>query len=145
MPPKKTAAKAATGRTSISKTSAGSKAKAKPSPARRAPKKNGKSKEVIEIDSDNTPPAAAEEAEDSDEEEEEKEATIPPALLTRIMHEFYEEDGTRITRDANDAIAAYMDIFVKEAIARAAVERGGRGFLEVEDLERMAPQLLLDV
>ena len=47
-----------------------------------------------------------------------------------------------------------METFTREAIARAAFERqagekGTRGvvgddFLEVEDLEKLAPQLLLD-
>lgn len=67
-----------------------------------------------------------------DEEEEEPERGIPPDLLTRILHEFFEKDGTRITKDANNAMAKYMDIFVKEAIARAAAERTG-GFLEVSN------------
>ena len=46
----------------------------------------------------------------------------------------------------------YMEIFVREAIARARFERGDTatgggitdGFLQVEDLERLAPQLILD-
>lgn len=76
-----------------------------------------------------------EEAEDvtqqeDDDEDDDPEKTIPPELLTRILHEFFEKDGTKITRDANSAVAKYMDIFVKEAIARAAAERNG-GFLEV--------------
>lgn len=105
---------------------------------------------------------------EDDEDDEEPEKTIPPELLTRILHEFFEKDGTRITKDANNAVAKYMDIFVKEAIARAAAERDG-GFLEVgfwdrpmhtreqngvanlarhpqvEDLEKIAPQLLFDL
>lgn len=67
---------------------------------------------------------------DDDEDEEEPEKSIPPDLLTRILHEFFEKDGTRITKDANNAMTKYMDVFVKEAIARAAAERTG-GFLEV--------------
>lgn len=70
------------------------------------------------------------EDDDEEEEEEEPEKSIPPDLLTRILHEFFEKDGTRITKDANNAMAKYMDVFVKEAIARAAAERTG-GFLEV--------------
>jgi hypothetical protein len=65
-----------------------------------------------------------------DDDEEEGREKIPPELLTRILHAFFEREGTRITRDANAAVARYMDIFVREAIARAAVERSG-GFLEV--------------
>ncbi|KAI1354130.1 CENP-S associating centromere protein X-domain-containing protein [Xylaria sp. FL0043] len=79
-----------------------------------------------------------------DEEDEETKKTIPPELLTRILHEFFEKDGTRISKDANKAVAKYMDIFVREAIARTAVEKGN-GFLEVEDLEKVAPQLLMDL
>ncbi|KAI1187722.1 CENP-S associating centromere protein X-domain-containing protein [Nemania serpens] len=81
---------------------------------------------------------------EEEEEDIESNKTIPPELLTRILHEFFEKDGTRISKDANKAVAKYMDIFVREAIARTAVERES-GFLEVEDLEKVAPQLLMDV
>lgn len=67
---------------------------------------------------------------DDDDDDEDPQRTIPPDLLTRILHEFFEKDGTRITKDANNAMAKYMDVFVKEAIARSAAERD-RGFLEV--------------
>lgn len=77
-------------------------------------------------------------------EDDEPKATIPADLLTRLLHEFFEKDGTRISKGANEAVAKYMDIFVREAIARAAVEKEG-GFLEVDDLEKIAPQLLLDL
>lgn len=79
-----------------------------------------------------------------DEEVPAPEKTIPKDLLTRILHEFFSKDATRISRDANAAVGKYMDIFVREAIARAAVEKSA-GFLEVEDLEKVAPQLLLDL
>ncbi|KAK2597976.1 hypothetical protein QQS21_005892 [Conoideocrella luteorostrata] len=72
------------------------------------------------------------------------EKSIPKELLTRVLHEFFTKDATRISRDANAAVGKYMDIFVREAIARAAVEKNA-GFLEVEDLEKVAPQLLLDL
>jgi centromere protein X len=64
------------------------------------------------------------------DEEEEPENSIPADLLTRILHEFFEKAGTRITSDANKAVGKYMDTFVREAIARAADEREG-AFLEV--------------
>jgi centromere protein X len=125
------------------------------SPERR---QHGSSEELVEVDQEM----------DDDEDDEQPEKTIPPELLTRILHEFFEKDGTRMTKDANNALAKYMDIFVKEAIARAAAERDG-GFLEVslgvelctcssktreltwaptsqvEDLEKIAPQLLFDL
>ncbi|KUL90291.1 hypothetical protein ZTR_02038 [Talaromyces verruculosus] len=81
---------------------------------------------------------------------------IPPKLLTTILHHHFQNKKTKITKDANEVVAKYMDIFVREALARAAFERadaaskdgGGRyagdGFLEVEDLEKLAPQMLLD-
>lgn len=82
--------------------------------------------------------------EEDEEDEVEERKTIPPELLTHVLHGFFEKDGTRVSKDANAAVAKYMDIFVREAIARAVVEKE-KGFLEVEDLEKIAPQLLLDL
>ena len=67
---------------------------------------------------------------DDGDEEEEPEKSIPPKLLTRLLHEFFQQDSTRVSKDANAAIGKYVDTFVREAIARAAREREG-GFLEV--------------
>ena len=69
----------------------------------------------------------------------------------------------RIGKEAMCVVEMYMDTFVREALARAVFEKGGsdgnngeggdegvdgngtaNGFLDVEDLERIAPQLLLD-
>ncbi|RJE20408.1 hypothetical protein PHISCL_07258 [Aspergillus sclerotialis] len=79
---------------------------------------------------------------------------IPPKLLTRLLHQHFQNEKTKITKDANEVVAKYVDTFVREALARAAFERkesngetgmsGIDGFLEVEDLEKMAPQLVLD-
>lgn len=72
---------------------------------------------------------------------------IPPELVTRILHEFFEQraetsagtgrGGTggratpaRMTREANTVVAKYIDVFVKETIARVEVEATG-SFLEV--------------
>ena len=68
--------------------------------------------------------------------------TIPPALLTRLLHHHFKDSGTRIGKEANGVVGKYMETFVREAIARAAFERseaaakgGGSGmagdFLEV--------------
>ena len=64
---------------------------------------------------------------------------IPAELLTTLLHEFFTDDRTRISKAANEAVEKYMETFVKEAIVRAAYERrqvagsgGGVGeFLEV--------------
>ncbi|KAI9782146.1 MAG: hypothetical protein M1816_001980 [Peltula sp. TS41687] len=74
---------------------------------------------------------------------------IPPDMLTRLLHEFFKDENTKISSDANTLVAKYMDTFVKEAIARAVIEKNENSdssdkFLEVEDLEKLAPQLLLD-
>lgn len=64
--------------------------------------------------------------------------TIPPKLLTRILHHHFKDSNVRIGKDANELVGKYMDTFVREAIARATFERseahdGGLGgeFLEV--------------
>lgn len=55
-----------------------------------------------------------------------------------------------MSKDAGSAVGRYMETFVREAVARAEntvrEREGGRGdgFLEVEDLEKLAPQLLMD-
>ncbi|CEO59490.1 hypothetical protein PMG11_04165 [Penicillium brasilianum] len=83
------------------------------------------------------------------------EPRIPAKLLTRLLHHHFQNEKTKVAKDANTVVAKYVDVFVREAIARAAYERaemegagGGRragdGFLEVEDLEKMAPQLTMD-
>ncbi|KAI4278663.1 MAG: hypothetical protein L6R38_005192 [Xanthoria sp. 2 TBL-2021] len=80
---------------------------------------------------------------------------IPPKLITRILYHHLEKDEgdtMKIGREANTLVGKYLDTFVREAIARAAFERNqadeatgtGDGFLEVEDLEKLVPQLLLD-
>ncbi|KAL6237741.1 CENP-S associating centromere protein X-domain-containing protein [Aspergillus navahoensis] len=81
---------------------------------------------------------------------------IPPKLLTKLVHHHFRNEKTKIAKDANAVVAKYIDVFVREAVARAAYERaeaqgvmgggGGTadGFLEVEDLEKMGPQLAMD-
>jgi centromere protein X len=59
--------------------------------------------------------------------------------LTRLLHEFFTNEKTKISKDADRAVGKYMETFVKEAIARAVYERQGveggnavgEGFLEV--------------
>ncbi|KAG0158334.1 hypothetical protein PDIDSM_5847 [Penicillium digitatum] len=66
---------------------------------------------------------------------------IPSKLLTRLLHQHFQSEKTKVAKDANKVVAKYVDVFVREAIARAAFERaesdgntGGRslgdGFLE---------------
>ncbi|KAF3039382.1 hypothetical protein E8E12_007507 [Didymella heteroderae] len=77
---------------------------------------------------------------------------IPAPLLARLLHENFEDTNTQIQKGAMTLTGRYMEIFVREALARAKHERGksarndgiSDGFLQVEDLEKLAPQLVLD-
>jgi centromere protein X len=141
MPPKQSkhaprgrgASSAASGRVSKSKGTSAAKAQTSNSRA--------KSSDQIPSDQSDQDPFADDEPRqqrhnnameeiDEDGEDDEAQKTIPPELLTRLLHEFFEKDGTRISKDANKAVAKYMDVFVRETIARTAVEKES-GFLEV--------------
>ena len=82
-----------------------------------------------------------------------------PLLHRLLHHHFRDKDKTRITTDAKEVLGKYVEVFVREAIARSAFESQGKGadddggratvgcddgFLEVEDLEKMGVQLVLD-
>lgn len=77
---------------------------------------------------------------------------IPAPLLARLLHENFEDSNTQIQKGAMTLTGRYMEIFVREALARAKHERArsarsdgiSDGFLQVEDLEKLAPQLVLD-
>jgi len=77
---------------------------------------------------------------------------VPGPLLARLLHENFDNKGTQIQKGAMELVGSYVDIFVREAFARtrlerdSAVKKGGiaDGFLQVEDLERVAAQLVLD-
>ncbi|KAI6762854.1 hypothetical protein HG530_008834 [Fusarium avenaceum] len=133
MPPTKPATGAGRGRP-----------KATANKAAKAPEPEPQSSNPFELSDDDDDRAEPSTREVQVVEDEELDKTIPPELLTRLLHEFFAKDATRISRDANAAAGKYFDVFVREAIARAAVEKDG-GFLEVEDLEKVSPQLLLDL
>lgn len=69
------------------------------------------------------------------------EPAIPGKLLTRLLHHNFQSEKTKVAKDANEVVAKYVDVFVREALARAAYERSegqgsarggiGDGFLEV--------------
>jgi solute carrier family 25 (adenine nucleotide translocator) protein 4/5/6/31 len=133
MPPTKPATGAGRGRP-----------KATTKKAAKAPEPEPQSSNPFELSDDDNDRAGPSTREVQVVEDEEPDKSIPPELLTRLLHEFFAKDATRISRDANAAAGKYFDVFVREAIARAAVEKDG-GFLEVEDLEKVSPQLLLDL
>jgi len=74
---------------------------------------------------------------------------IPAKLLTRLLYEGFEDKDMKIGKEAMAIFGKYVETFVREGLARAIAERqeeGGvsDGFVQVEDLEKVAAQLLLD-
>ncbi|XP_014558913.1 hypothetical protein COCVIDRAFT_24709 [Bipolaris victoriae FI3] len=77
---------------------------------------------------------------------------VPRPLLARLLLENFEDPDMQIQTGAMKLVGKYIDIFVTEAFLRSKDERkttaknGGLvdGFLQVEDLEKLAPQLVLD-
>lgn len=81
--------------------------------------------------------------------------SIPQPLLLRLLHEAFTDKNTKIDKHAIQVLQKYMEIFVREAIARAKhakleaagaddeSELGGT-WLDLEDLEKVAPGLLCD-
>jgi hypothetical protein len=79
---------------------------------------------------------------------------IPPDLILRLLqHSFQDKPKTKINKEAAEVMGKYVEVFVREALARCAFSRGDRerdggglgdGFLEVEDLERVGGQIVLD-
>jgi hypothetical protein len=84
------------------------------------------------------------------------EPVIPRPLLARLLLENFEDPNIQIQAGAMQLVGKYIDIFVTEAFLRSkderkaaargggGIERMSDGFLQVEDLERLAPQLVLD-
>lgn len=81
--------------------------------------------------------------------------SIPQPLLLRLLHEGFADKNTKIDTHAIQVYQKYIEVFVREAIARTqlekqqAAERGEvsemeGGWLDLEDLEKVAAQLLLD-
>ncbi|KAI4136803.1 MAG: hypothetical protein LQ340_008117, partial [Diploschistes diacapsis] len=50
---------------------------------------------------------------------------IPENLLRVMLQQFYEDSATSIGGEARRLVAKYMETFVREAVARAVVERKG--------------------
>lgn len=65
---------------------------------------------------------------------------VPPQLLSKLVHNHFQHEDTRITKEAMSVFEKYVETFVKEAIYRAHFERkkqeGDDGFLDVCDVYR---------
>jgi hypothetical protein len=74
-------------------------------------------------------------------------------IMTLLQHSFQDKEKTKINKEAGKIMRKYVEVFIREALARSAFAREereregsgvGDGFLEVEDLERMGQQMVLD-
>ncbi|RVD87525.1 uncharacterized protein DFL_001755 [Arthrobotrys flagrans] len=87
-------------------------------------------------------------------QEEERKVKIPPELIAKLVKNFLEDEGTKVSGAAIKTVGEYMHLFLTEAVYRAVSDRRDGDpwakttnsglMLEVEDLEKIAPQLLLD-
>ncbi|KAK5129954.1 hypothetical protein LTR08_002671 [Meristemomyces frigidus] len=80
---------------------------------------------------------------------------IPQNLLLRLLHEHFGDKKTLVDKEAIQVLQKYVEVFVREAIARSAllkrdkVEKGtcgdeDEGWLEVGDLEGVGGGLVMD-
>ena len=69
------------------------------------------------------------------------------------MHESFTQTDTGLSRGAQTLMARYIDVFVREAVARAAEEQRRKGggdedvggtWVDAADLEAVVPGLLMD-
>lgn len=81
--------------------------------------------------------------------------SIPRPLLLRLMHEHFANKATKIDKHAIAVLEKYLEVFVREAIARAALAKkedvstgaasqGEERWLEKADLEKIVAGLMLD-
>ena len=77
-------------------------------------------------------PSQSEEDEQEVSQSQDDIPTIPPKLLTKLIHSFFEDDRTRMSKDANAAVGKYMETFVREAIARAEHEKTSSNSLGID-------------
>lgn len=76
---------------------------------------------------------------------------IPQPLLVRLLHEHFSDKSTKIDKHAIQVVQKYLEVFVREAIARTALQKKQDavseldvGWLELEDLEKVAAGMVLD-
>jgi hypothetical protein len=82
------------------------------------------------------------------------EHSISRALITRILVSGFQDKNTKIGKEALGIVEMYMRLFIKESIARTRQEAKNKDgvslvdisddWLQVDDLEKIAPQLILD-
>lgn len=121
-------------------------------------KKPTRTKSPVPISDDNSPPRSSPPAEveqPPSPSQSSETPGVPQNLLVRLLHENFRDKKTQIDKNAIQVLDKYIEVFVREAIARTSLskqERAASGeiladdarWLELEDLERVAPGLVLD-
>jgi histone H3/H4 len=82
---------------------------------------------------------------------------IPQPLLIRLLHEAFEDKSTQIDKHAVQVLQKYIEVFVRETIERARLEKReaaaasgddldeeDKNWLDLEDLEKVAPAMLCE-
>ncbi|KAF3929561.1 hypothetical protein ABW19_dt0206088 [Dactylella cylindrospora] len=61
--------------------------------------------------------------ESSGNEDEQRKPTIPPELLAKLLKNFMEDEGTKVSTAATKTVEEYMHLFLTEAVYRAVSSR----------------------
>mmetsp|Transcript_36137 Transcript_36137/g.56440 ORF Transcript_36137/g.56440 Transcript_36137/m.56440 type:complete len:80 (-) Transcript_36137:1304-1543(-) len=74
------------------------------------------------------------------------EAGILVSVLEQRFKGHWQEDDTKISKDATKVTAQLLQTFIEEAVARAtlAAKDDDHSIVEASHLEKVLPQLLLD-
>lgn len=128
---------------------------AKPAAKRKAPQARDHSPMSISSHHASSPPPQPPSAETPPAPSQLEQTSIPQPLLIRLLHEHFADKQTKIDKHAIQVLQKYVEVFVREAIARTALQKqeaAQRGevegtdakWLELEDLEKVAPGMMLD-
>ena len=55
----------------------------------------------------------------------ERQIALPPDMLQKLLKNFFEDEGTKISAAAVDAVGEYLRTYMREGIWRAVAERRG--------------------
>ncbi|KAG3268260.1 centromere protein X, transcript variant X6 [Ictidomys tridecemlineatus] len=79
---------------------------------------------------------------------EQKGLTLPPLqeLVSRLLHLHFRDSKTKVSGDALQLMVEFLRIFVVEAAVRGVRQAQAEGavLVDVDQLEKVLPQLLLD-
>ncbi|XP_026936878.1 centromere protein X isoform X4 [Sagmatias obliquidens] len=72
--------------------------------------------------------------------------SVPQELVSKLLHLHFKDDKTKVSGDALQLMAELLKIFVVEAAIRSVRQAQAEDLaqVDVEQLEKVLPQLLLD-